>query len=308
MQNYFQSCAVLLVLGHKSKSKNEKHQNLRNMSLADAVASLTICSIGITLNFCEAASLVHAKRTKLPFDITLISLAISDFLLALFVATTIVVIYIQPIVVTSPLYGKIFVFFFFLLSSSSALHMFFIAIQRLIAVLYPLKVSIWITKKRSVITLLLLWVISIAASTPITNYTYQRIVICTPFISAVVVVACYFIMSFKMVKRRAPVVARQQKQNISVLVYSISITAIFIICTLPFAIVAIQEPVPLLSMSLPSYVIHLFYLQVVLDPILYFFCQISKRVRCTMCRRFCQCFVSANVSTNIKLRSAIKDK
>ena len=267
-----------------------------------------ICSMGIALNICEVASLVHAKRTKLPFDITLVSLAISDLLLALFLAITTVLNYVLPIGITSTLYRKIFIFFFFLLSSSSALHMLFIAIQRLIAVLYPLKVSILITRKRSAITLLLLWLISITASIPITNYIYQRIVISTPFISAIIVVVCYFIISLNMMKRRAQAVTGQQRQNISVLVYSVSITVIFLICTLPFAIFAIQEHVPLARMSLPSYVLHLFYLQVVLDPILYFFCQAWKRIKCTMCRRLCQCCVSANVSTNIKMRSAIRDK
>ena len=279
------------------------------MPLADAVARFMICSMGIALNICEVASLFHAKRTKLPFDITLISLAISDLLLALLLAITTVLNYILPTGITSTLYRRIFIFFFFLLlSSSSALHMIFIAIQRLIAVLYPLKVSILITKKRSGITLLLLRMTSITASIPITHYIYQRIVMFTPFISSIIVVVCYFIITLQMMKRRAPAVAGQQRQNNSVLVYSISITAIFLICTLPFAILAIQEHVPLARMILPSYVLHLFYLQVVLDPILYFFCQVWKRIKCTLCRRLCQCCVSANVSMNIKMRSAVRDK
>ena len=268
------------------------------MSLADAVLSFAICGLGIVLNICEIASLVHAKKTKLPFDITLISLSISDLLLALFIAILTVFMHAFSNVLASTLYGKIFIFFLFSLSLSSSLHVFFIAIQRLIAVLYPLKVSIWITKKRSVITLLLMWMISIVASSPMTNYTYQRIVIWGPFISTAIIIACYFIISFKMVKRKAPAVAGHHSQNISVLIYAITITVIFIIFTFPFTIFAIQQQVPVQKMTFPTYVSLLFYLQVILDPVVYFFSQVWKRNSCRIRCISCYCRGSGDVSAN----------
>ena len=288
---------MVAFVGYTAGYKNEKH-NLRSMSLADAVSSLSICGLGIILNCCEIASLIHAKKTKLPFDITLISLAISDVLLALFIAILAVFMHVFPNVPTSTLYGKIFIFFLFSLSLSSSLHVFFIATQRLIAVLYPLKVSIWITRKRSAITLLLLWVISIVASTPMTNYTYQRIVIWGPFVSTAIIIACYFVISFKMLKRKTPAIAGHQSQNISVLTYAVAITAIFIVCTFPFTIFAVQQQVPVEKMTFPTYVATLFYLQVILDPIVYFFSQVCKRNSCRIRCIACCCGGSGNVSAN----------
>ena len=259
--------------------------------------SLSICGLGIVFNFCEIASLVHAKKTKLPFDITLISLAVSDLLLAITSLVLGISISVIPHLAASDWYSKVITFCIQSSSFSSALHILFIAFQRLVAVVHPLKISIWITRKRSIVTVLLLWLTSAVVSVPASMdfYIYQRIFICSPFFSIIIVIICYFIISFKMMTRKAPTAGGQRAHNISVLAYSMSITAIFMICTLPFTIYAIQEPVSLLRMRPPSYVLLLFYVQVVLDPILYFFSQIWKKIKC---RSVIQCCGSGNASAN----------
>ena len=265
--------------------------------MSDIVSILSICGLGIVLNFCEIASLVHARRTKLPFDIALISLAVSDLLLAMASPVLGISISMIPRLVASEWFSKAITFCIQSSSFSSALHMLFIAFQRLVAVCYPLKASIWITRKRSIMTVLLLWLVSGAVAVPASMdfYIYQRMFICSPFLSTIIIIVCYFIISFKMMTRKAPAAGGQQAQNISVLVYSISITVIFMMCALPFAIFAIQEPVLLHRMRLPSYVLHLLYLQVVLDPVLYFFAQIWKKIKCGS---VFQCCGSENAPAN----------
>ena len=279
------------------------------MSLVHTIFSFTTCILGTALNICEIASLLHARRTKLPFDITLISLAMSDLMLAM--ATLIFGIVLNSVLnmATSKehesLYKNLFTFSIFASSLSAALHMWFIAIQRLIAVLYPFKVSIWMTRKRSIIIVLLIWVLSISVTAPVSlkYYNHQRYLMYSPLLSAVVIAVCYSIISFKMMTRKRPTVGSQQTQNLSLLLYSISFTAIFMICTFPYAIYAIKQPVHKLPIPIPEYAFHLFFLQVVFDPVIYFFLQILKKrsTICAMCCSVCHCCGFENMSSNDKM-------
>ena len=102
------------------------------------------------------------------------------------------------------------------------------------------------------------------------HYIYQGIVICHPFASAAGVIACYFSINFKMMAKKVPAVGVQQIHNIPVLLYSFSITAVCMGFTFPYTFYAIMQPVTILQMSIPGFVVYLFYLQIVLDPIFYF--------------------------------------
>ena len=273
--------------------------------MSDSAATLSICGLGIALNSCEIASLFHARRTKLPCDITLISLALSDLLLALTTLVLGTIIYVRPILMKSKMYSNAFIFCIYSSSLSSALHLLFIAIQRLFAVLYPLKASIWITRKHSITTVLLLWLASVvvAVPVPIRFYIYNRILLFSPFVAASIIAACYFVINFRMMTRKSPTGADQQTQNISILAYSISVTAIFLICTFPYTIFAIQKVAPVPQLKFPDYTVYLFYLQAVFNPFVYFFFQILKRSSCTLCCNVCQRRrVSSNMSENLEMR------
>ena len=273
--------------------------------MSDIASTLSICVLGIALNSGEIASLFHAKRTKLPFDIALISLALSDLLLALTTLMLSTMVYVRPILTKSKMYSNAFMFCIYSSSLSSALHLLFIAIQRLVAVLYPLKASIWITRKHSIITVLLLWLASVVVAVPasIGYYIYNRILLFSPFISAGVIAACYFVINFRMMTRRAPTGGDQQTQKISILVYSISVTAIFMICTFPCTIFAIQKVVRVRKVKYPDYTVYLFYLQAAFNPFVYFFFQIWKRSSCTLCCNVCQrSRVSSHMRENLEMR------
>ena len=272
--------------------------------MSGTAVTLSICGLGIVLNSCEIASLIYAKRTTLPFDITIISLAMSDLMLVLTSLVLSSFIYYVPNWIASEWYYMAFAYSTYSSFSSSALHMLFIAMQRLIAVLYPLKTSIWITRRRSIITLSLLWLASFAAAAPVPIgfYSYNRILLFSPFVAASVIATCYFIINFRMMTRKAPTGGDQQTQNISILVYSISVTAIFMICIFPCTVYAISQDVLMSKKRFPDYAAYLFYLQAVLDPFVYFFFQIWKRGRCTLCCSSCKCQVSSNVSGHLEMR------
>ena len=247
--------------------------------------TFSIYGLGIVLNSCEIASLIHAKRATLPFDITLISLAMSDLMFALTSLVLGSLIYYVPNWIASKWSNMALVYCTYSSIFSSVLHMVFIAMQRLIAVLYPLKASIWITRKRSIITVLLLWLASFAEAAPVPMgfYIYDRILLFSTFVVTGVIAVCYFVINFRMMTRKSPTGGDQQTQNISILVYSISVTAIFMICIFPATVYAISQDVPLSKMQFPDYAIYSICLQVVLDPFVYFFFQIWKRGRCTLC-------------------------
>ena len=207
-----------------------KDLRLNFMSLPFIVSSIAIGGLGITLNICQVISFLSGKRTKVPFDVALIGLAISEFLFSSLALEGKVINYSLPNVAILKLPRHFIIICFSLLAVFSSLHMQFIANQRLIAVLYPLKLSTWIARKRSVITLLLLWLVSSVLATPLSmdNYTYERIFICSPFLSTAVLIVCYFIISHKMLTRKAPTVRGHQAQGMSILVYSFTITVIYI--------------------------------------------------------------------------------
>ena len=230
--------------------------------------NLVICIFGIALNTSEIASLVYAKRTKLPFDITLISLAASDLMLAATALLIGIFPYFASAKVTRTWYGKLSVSCIYTPSLSSALHMVFIAIQRLIAVLYPLKLTTWMTRKRCVITICLLWLFSMGPSVivAVKFNANQLYFMYSPLISASIILICYIIINIKMLKRRRFAVSGQPSQSIHVLVYSICISAIFLICNLPYTVYALLYPSDVLRKGTPLYIKYLFYYVIGLVP------------------------------------------
>ena len=268
------------------------------MPSSHSILTLSICSVGIALNICEIVSLVHAKRTKLAFDITLLSLSLSDLLLAIVTAFYVIVYLSLPdSAALNKWYWTLFIVCIYSSNLSSALHMMFIAVQRLIAVLYPFKASIWITRKRGITTILLLWFTSTVASIPLLTecFTYHRMLSSSPFAISSVIIFCYIIINVKLMTRKMPrATTGHQAQNASVLLHSICITVIFMFCAFPFSIRAVSQPANIFKTPGPTYVFHLFFLQVVLDPIVYFFSQMLKRAGCTRFSNVCHCCVSDN--------------
>ena len=297
--SYATQCGFFASLDYNTECQDAADHLLTDMSLSDGVLTLSICSFGIILNVCEIVSLVHAKRTKHTFDIALLSLSFSDLLLAIVTAFHVTVYFSQPTPTESNnWYWTFSVVCIYSTNLSSALHMMFIAVQRLIAVLYPFKASTWITRKRGIITVVVIWLTSTVASVPLSTqcFTYHRMLSGSPFVIAIFIIFCYIIINVKLMTRKVPrATTGHQAQSISVLLYSICITVIFMFCAFPFSIHSVLQSGSAFNKTSPSYVLHLFFLQAVLDPIVYFFSHMLKRTRCSTCSNCCLCGVSDDV-------------
>ena len=266
--------------------------------IISTIAFFAICLAGIVLNCFEIASLLRAKRTKLPFDLTLISLAAADLITALTLCISPIPVYIEPSIISSAWFSKINLHIIYASNLCSAFHMILIAVQRLVAVLFPLKISIWITRKRAIITFLFLWMISNAFPIPIHlgETTFQRFLNYTPLISAGAILLCYIIINYKTMTRRRISVSQNTTQNLHILLYSICVTAIFFACTLPYTIEMILKPTKMISV----YAFYFFLLQFALNPIAYYLFQTLKRRNWLAC---CRVNPGSNASVQMQVAS-----
>ena len=255
---------------------------------------LAICFTGMILNAFEIAALLYAKRTNLPFDITLISLAASDFSLAVAVVLFTILELVQPTIAASIWYTKIYTQIIYVSGLSSMLHMIFIAVQRLVAVLYPLKLSIWLTRKRCIITMCVIWLASIVTSVPVhyISYDYEKNALYTPLVTASAIMVCYIIISYRMITRKQlSATGGSSKQNLHVLLYSMTVTTIYIGCSVPSIIEKIIQG----TLLAPFYTLCLNLLQLALNPIAYFFFHFLKGTNFHTCCRTCN---SQEISTH----------
>ena len=205
--------------------------------------------------------LLYEKRTKVPFDLTLLSLAVSDLIVS---CGLIGYLCDPPNVLKFILRHLIFTSGF-----TSALHLIFIAIQRLIAVRLPLKAAILLTRRRCLVYKSLLWIASFIASMPIIrgNDAYYRVYLCTPLVFGSVILLLHVALNFAMRSRRLVSSARANEgQNRRVLLYSTAITSVFLICNFPYTVLLMKNTY---TRNVPEHT-YLYILHVFCDPILYF--------------------------------------
>ena len=274
---------VFLDTFNKPEIKTEISE--KNMALEEhKIATFsTISLLAMILNAFEIAALLHAKRTKLPFDITLISLAVSDLIVALAVILFTILHLTQTSKATSELYGKVYAQVIFAFGLSSIFHMIFIALQRLVAVLFPLKLSIWMTRKRCIIAICVLWLISIAASIPVYHIwcDYEKGALYTPLVSASAIMLCYVVISYRVMTRRRLTATGISSQNLHVLLYSMTVTTIYIVCSIPLMIEKLIHG----CSSRPFYATCLSLLQMMLNPVAYFLFHYLKEKKFEGCCR-----------------------
>ena len=122
-------------------------------------------SVGILtalLNLAEIIIILKMKRRKKVYEIVLISLSVSDFMFGLsngfiFIFNALLECRYQDI-----LEGAYILYVFFVMTS--ILHLLFIALDRLLAVLRPIKYKVFSTRKRAYISVAILWILAILAS------------------------------------------------------------------------------------------------------------------------------------------------
>ncbi len=255
--------------------------------VAKACTFTALGSLGLIVNSVQLIlSCVDRSRTDSIFNIVLRSLNISDifasmaflfrgllFILGLFTKTIEFMLFLELFWIsnTAVMFSL----------ACSFMHIMFIAIQRVLAVAFPLKIKQIITKTRCYIILAMLWVVSVTLA--FINYFYAGVVSSIlsliALVAGAILVITYFIICYKMMKRNVLDVnniemqRRHQQRNREVLLYSVAITVFFIICHYPESIKPFVRFTDLFSFISKT----LYPLNPILDTCLYFLWSYYKR-------------------------------
>ena len=130
-------------------------------NVADFTIRLALGILGIILNAVQIRMITRKRKTRQPFQITLLSLSVADLLIAITLLTS-GVDYLLISLNIAHFKGWFYLvqlsFYGFSLLSSM-LHVSFIALQRLLAVLYPLRIKRILTGRRCLIAIAVIWVL-----------------------------------------------------------------------------------------------------------------------------------------------------
>ena len=252
--------------------------------------------IGFIVNAIQIVLMFCKREKKTVFDITLISLSLTNAAsAACFGAFGTILTYH-----TLNLYWtvKAIITYFHLRSVSdycitiSLFHIIFIAIQRFVAVTFPLRFKAFITKKITLVVLILIWIVCgtmMILDRCVFTFTKRRMALAyLIFICGVSLAVLYCFVFYKVLKqRRAMQNVTSHVANTSnsykLLFNSIGVTVVFIILTFPYA-----------ANVLDGYKLHDVYaglfasflaIKTVFDPMIYFFINRCRRCRCTRAAR-----------------------
>ena len=223
--------------------------------------------------------LLKSGKSKQPFLMNVLSLGFADLLIYF---TSIVYHTLRFINGINATVGLVYIYAVTVSTLSSQLHLVSIAIQRLIAVKYPLQCQRYLTQRRCVMALAFIWLMSLSLPaywrhSP-TQMTYITSIIC-----ATILLLSYAYISFSVLRKKNIGTARNNSGQ-SVLCFSLAITLAFLVCTFPFVIISAMN-----KGRTTEYfgTVCLFWLNPLLDPIVYFlFNKLkSSKTRCLCLKR-----------------------
>ena len=256
---------------------------------------IAISIIAIILNVLWLYLLLHKHGEKSAFEITLLSLAIGDLILALSqVAMSSLEILIFKDKSTETM-DAAFVYIGHISSTtinSSFLHIVLIAGQRFIATLYPFHIKRVFTRNICACVLIGIWLVSIiiTALRAIKSHDSDKWfgylwVPCEVTVGLLYTIVCFHVFS----KRRQFVTSRNEilRQNRAILCLSLIITSAFFVCTLPDVLVVFGT----LSIKSNNPVNILPFLHAMLNPLIYLLFNYLKArggLCCAVCYRSSQ--------------------
>ena len=236
----------------------------------------TIGGTGVIANTLLIATLYKERKLKRPFQMTILSLTVADLLNCIWL--TVAGPTFPPVTHKMfPVYHQIFSSLIAFSLITSLLHLMFVSLQRLVAVLFPFRSKHLITSQRCVIVLALIWpttgiVVALFYLLNLKETMFILVPVLT-FTCALLLIVSYSYICYRvwLRKRLASTVSSSQSEYI--LLYSVLVTVLFIICTFP-ANVAIMYYRRLHDNL--KYVTFLQWLNPVVDPSIYF---LSKKIR-----------------------------
>lgn len=255
----------------------------------------TIGITGFVLNLTQAASIIRKKKIQSAFEVTLLSLSVADITVSLI--TTIY--YVKFLLfINQAIDGRFipeFIYLngiaFYLSLTSSLLHVCFIALQRLVAVLFPFQFHRHFTRNYSFCVLGLIWLVSgsYIVLMVLKYYRVYEVLSYVVIICSVILILAYSLICKRVSKRVDFSITRiTAQQNRSVILHSFCITVAFVICNLPFAVDVLNGfAVSKVFRNIAEWLLHL---NVLVDPVIYFMFDRFK-MKLANC---CLCFARRN--------------
>ena len=230
---------------------------------------LSISIIAIILNAVWIFSILRKSGAKSAFEITLSSMAIGDLIVALSelsLRTSNLIIDMGKANKELTSVVHLFEAIWDISINSSFLHIVFIAVQRLIATLYPFKFKRIFTRVSCTFVLISLWVASILGTEYSTNKAINWLGFLWVPLEIIVALIYALICNNMFRKRRQFANSRNDisRQNRAVMGLSLTITIAFFISTLPDVLIAFG------SISSRDPVGILIHLHIILNPLIYF--------------------------------------
>ena len=243
------------------------------------VLSIAVPSLALIANIFQSCCACHRRKQNSTFEATLISLNIAD----IFSSLGFLVSGVYDLVAEEgPDESQVLKFVFLgagmsILSVISSFgHIVFIAVQRFVAVLYPLQITRIFTKRSCRVCLFCLWLLS--ALVTIGFYFKAEIVVLgyVMLTCGSLVVILYTPICYTMIKRRNFLMRNSAsnsailKSNQSVMGHSITVVLAYIICNFPYGIQIILAKHEFLETVFFDISWFLFVLNPLLDSLLYF--------------------------------------
>ena len=244
-------------------------------------------SLGIIANILQIAYCIIKKKYHSPFDRSVLSLSVADIISGLFFAvyglvSSLLLLKNQNLIAIAKFTQYISIGINFSVIASFN-HIIFIAAQRLLVVMFPLRIRVLFDGQRFNILLVLTWFLAAVycvLSAAVFMSEYLKVNSYMIMISGIILVLLYAVLSYQTRKRdhilQDSVHVGTRVQNRTILLHAILVTAVFLVCFYPFAITYL-------------YIVHGFVTAVIcdllitinplLDAIIYFYIGYFRRIR-----------------------------
>ena len=249
-----------------------------------------IGAIGCILNTSLIMAIKERGKNKTAFEYTLVSLAVSDFL---FGAVSVIIALGYRYIPPSARIYETFVYYSLPAAefpvSSSILHIACIALERTMAIYYPLRHLALASKAKKLTVLATMWILSaIIPIMCITDMTTANLVISYRsifnIIVGVVIIILYLFLVRKLITKNVNMASIAMEKTCArqkrVTANSLAVTLVYCCCVYPASVCKLLKEWEVLY-----YTGFLVVLQCILDPLVYFFIHHIRRKKSSDCKQ-----------------------
>ena len=248
-------------------------------TLEGSAATISICSVALLLNLIEIGLLLRRIKRITIFEIWLLNLAAADEIVSLFM------LFIESIrlVKGEETLGKeltsvrqvteTIVHFSVFFSSCTLL---VIAVDRFVAIKFPFKHRLLVTKKKAVTIMLITWFVNIMISLFelfANDKAFQILDGSVIILMSLFYLATYSLIIYSTVARRYTTQTKHSRgvdsgtKEVEVIATCVLVVISYQICMLPYAVAALSYD----WKNMPRYVFFMLYCNSVTNPLVYFF-------------------------------------